>query len=313
MNDTADLEDFERLRGRLFGIAYRMMGTATDAEEILQDTWLRWQEADKTTVRNPDAYLAKIVTNLSIKQLTSARARRETYVGEWLPEPVLTGRSEFDALGPLDVVAERESVSFALLLMLERLTPAERAAYVLHEAFAYGYREVAELIGTSEANARQLSSRAGKKLAPERDSGPHREQPVDRAGWRKLVERFLAAARLGEIEELEQLLAADVVSRADSGGKVSAARNVLTGRNRVARYLSGGLERFGGDLDMYPAEANGGPALVAAGPDGVVVAICFLGIGPDGVTDVQFVMNPDKLAFATEQLSHIDGLSDLSW
>lgn len=307
-----ELDEFERLRGRLFGIAYRMTGTATDAEEILQDAWLRWQEADRSTVRNPDAYLAKIVTNLSIKQLTSARARRETYVGEWLPEPVLTGRSEFDALGPLDVVAERESVSFALLLMLERLTPAERAAYVLHEAFAYGYREVAELIGTSDANARQLSSRAGKKLAPEHGTETHREQPVDRAGWRKLVERFVAAARLGEIEELEQLLAADVVSRADSGGKVSAARNVLTGRNRVARYLSGGLQRFGGDIDVYAAEANGGPALVAAGPDGVV-AICFLGVGPDGVTDVQFVMNPDKLAFATEQLSHIDGLSDLSW
>jgi RNA polymerase sigma-70 factor (ECF subfamily) len=306
----SDLDDFERLRGRLFGIAYRMTGTATDAEEILQDAWLRWQEADRSTVRNPDAYLAKIVTNLSIKQLTSARVRRETYVGEWLPEPVLTGRSEFDALGPLDVVAERESVSFALLLMLERLTPAERAAYVLHEAFAYSYREVAELIGTSEANARQLASRAGKKLAPE--AGTRRDQPVDRAGWRKLVERFLAAARLGEIEELEQLLAADVVSRADSGGKVSAARNVLTGRNRVARYLSGGLQRFGGDIEVYPAEANGGPALVAAGPVGVV-AICFLEIGPDGVSDVQFVMNPDKLAFATRQLSHIEGLSDLSW
>ncbi|MGZ0146256.1 RNA polymerase sigma factor SigJ [Kribbella sp. WER1] len=300
------MDDFERVRGRLFGIAYRMTGTATDAEEIVQDAWLRWQDVDRTAVRDAEAYLAKTVTNLSIKQLTSARARRETYVGQWLPEPVLTG--QFDALGPLEVVAERESVSFALLLMLERLTPAERAAYVLHEAFAYGYRDVAELIGTSEANARQLASRAGKKLAAE----PRREQPVDRAGWRKLVERFIAAARLGEIEELEQLLAADVVSRADSGGQVSAARNVVTGRDKVARYLSGAVQRFGGGIEAYLTEANGGPALVAAGPDGVV-AIAFIAVGVDGVTHVEFVMNPDKLAFATGQLSQIGGLSGLGW
>ncbi|TDO55384.1 RNA polymerase sigma-70 factor (ECF subfamily) [Kribbella sp. VKM Ac-2571] len=301
------MDDFERLRGRLFGIAYRMTGTATDAEEILQDAWLRWQDADRATVRDPNAYLAKIVTNLSIKQLTSARARRELYVGQWLPEPVLTG-SGFDELGPLEVVSERESVSFALLLLLERLTPAERAVYVLHEAFAYGYREVAELIGTSEANARQLASRAGKKLSAE---GP-RQQPVDNAGWRKLVERFIAAARLGEIEELEKLLAEDVVSRADSGGKVSAARNVLVGRDRVARYVSGALQRFGGGIEAHLAEANGGPALLAVGPGGIV-AICFIGVGPDGVTDLQFVMNPDKLTFAVAQLSHIEGLPDLTW
>ena len=256
------MDDFERLRGRLFGIAYRMLGTATDAEEILQDAWLRWQGVDHATVRDPDAYLAKVVTNLSMKELTSARVRRETYVGEWLPEPVLTGRAEFDALGPLEVVAERESVSFALLLLLERLTPAERAAYVLHEAFAYGYREVAELIGTSEANARQLASRAGKRIA----AGPRRDQPVDRAGWRKLVERFLAAARLGEIEELEQLLAADVVSTADGGGKVIAARNAIAGRDRVARYLIGTLQRFGAGIEAALAEANGGPHWLPSAP-----------------------------------------------
>ncbi len=302
------MDDFERLRGRLFGIAYRMLGTATDAEEIVQDAWLRWQGADRSTVRDPAAYLAKVVTNLSMKQLTSARVRRETYVGEWLPEPVLTGRAEFDALGPLEVVAERESVSFALLLLLERLTPAERAAYVLREAFAYSHREVAELIGTTEATARQLASRAGRRLAAE----PRRDQPVDRAGWRNLVERFLAAARLGEIEELERLLAADVVSTADGGGKVVAARNPVAGRDRVARYLIGTLQRFGAGIEPHLAEANGRPALIAVGPEGVV-AICFVDVGPDGVTDLRFVMNPDKLAFAAAQLSRIGGLPDLSW
>ncbi|MFI6826267.1 RNA polymerase sigma factor SigJ [Kribbella sp. NPDC050241] len=302
------MDDFERLRGRMFGIAYRMMGTATDAEEILQDAWLRWQAADQDSVRDPDAYLARVVTNLSIKQLTSARARRETYVGEWLPEPVLSGRAEFDELGPLDVVAERESVSFALLLVLERLTPAERAAYVLKEAFGYSHREVAELIGTTEINARQLTSRAAKRIAAE----PRRDQPVDRAGWRELVERFIAAARLGEIEELEKLLAGDVVSRADGGGKVIAARNALVGKERVARYLVGVIERFGGGIEAGFAEANGRPALVALGPNGVH-AVCFIEFGAEGITDLRLVMNPDKLTFAGRQLSRIDGLPDLSW
>ncbi|MFC6156976.1 RNA polymerase sigma-70 factor [Kribbella jiaozuonensis] len=295
------MDDFERLRGRLFGIAYRMTGTATDAEEILQDAWLRWQDADRTSVRDPDAYLAKTVTNLSIKQLTSARARRELYVGEWLPEPVLTGR--FDAL---EVLAERDSVSFALLLLLERLTPAERAAYVLHEAFGYSHREVAELIGTTDANARQLLSRARKRVATER------RHPVDRARWRELVDRFLAAAQSGEIEQLERLLAEDVVSTADGGGKVIAARNSVVGRTMVARYLIGTLQKFGAGFVLRFAEANGEPALVAEGPDGLM-AVCFLEAGPQGVTNLRFVLNPDKLAFAAAQVSHIGGLSDLSW
>jgi RNA polymerase sigma factor (sigma-70 family) len=302
------VDDFERLRGRMFGIAYRIMGTATDAEEILQDAWLRWQATDQDSVRDPDAYLARVVTNLSIKQLTSARARRETYVGEWLPEPVLSGQAEFDELGPLDVVAERESVSFALLLVLERLTPAERAAYVLKEAFGYSHREVAELIGTTEVNARQLASRAAKRIAAE----PRRDQPVDRAGWRELVERFIAAARLGEIEELERLLADDVVSRADGGGKVIAARNALVGKDRVARYLVGVIDRFGGGIEAGFAEANGRPALVAFGPNGVH-AVCFIEFGAEGITDLRLVMNPDKLTFAARQLSRMEGLPDLSW
>ncbi|TCC21282.1 RNA polymerase sigma-70 factor [Kribbella sindirgiensis] len=302
------MEDFERLRGRLFGIAYRMTGTATDAEEILQDAWLRWQDADRATVRNPDAYLAKVVTNLSIKQLTSARARRELYVGEWLPEPVLTGRSEFDALEPLEVVAQRDSVSFALLLLLEALTPAERAAYVLHEAFGYSHREVAELIGTTDANARQLLSRARKRVTTDSP----RRQPVDRAGWREFVGRFLAAAQSGEIEQLERLLAEDVVSTADGGGKVIAARNPVVGRTLVARYLIGTLQKFGVGFVLRFAEANGEPVLVAESPDGLM-AVCFVEAGPQGVSALRFVMNPEKLAFAAAQVSQIGRLSDLSW
>lgn len=302
------MDDFERLRGRLFGIAYRMMGTAADAEEIVQEAWLRWQGVDQDTVKDPDAYLAKIVTNLSIKQLSSARVRRETYVGEWLPEPVLTG-GRFEELGPLDVVAERDSVSMALLVVLERLTPAERAAYVLREAFAYSYRDVAELIGTSEANARQLVSRASKRVAAE----PRRQRRVDRKEWHRLVERFIAAAQQGELAELEALLAEDVVSRADGGGKVFAARNALTGRERVARYLVGALQKYGEGLEVRFGEANGQPTFLAVSPRGVE-AVCFVDFGDDGgVTDLRFVMNPDKLTFAAAQLSRIGGLSDLPW
>jgi RNA polymerase sigma-70 factor (ECF subfamily) len=269
------VDDFERVRGRLFGIAYRMLGTATDAEEIVQEAWLRWQGVDQETVKDPGAFLAKVVTNMSIKQLTSARVRRETYIGEWLPEPVLTGRPQFDDLGPLEVVAERESVSFALLLLLERLTPAERAAYVLREAFAYSHREVAELIGTSEANARQLASRAAKRVAAE----PPRERPVDPGEWRKLVERFIAAAQLGEIG---------------------------------ARYLIGVLERFGAGIEPRFGAANGRPALVAVSPEGVE-AVCFFEFTGDQVSDLRLVMNPDKLTFAVGQLSRIGGLRDLGW
>ncbi|GAB2641738.1 RNA polymerase sigma-70 factor [Kribbella swartbergensis] len=305
---TDGLTAFQRVRGRLFGIAYRMLGTATDAEEIVQEAWLRWQGVDRETVKDPGAYLAKVVTNLSIQQLTSARVRRETYLGEWLPEPVLTGRPEFGELGPLDVVAERDSVSFALLLLLERLTPAERAAYVLREAFGYSHREVAELIGTTEANARQLASRAARRVAAE----PKRERRVDPAEWRKLVERFVAAAQLGEVGELEKLLAEDVVARADGGGKVVAARNALTGRERVARYLIGVVERFGAGIEPRIAEANGRPALVAVSADGVE-AVCFVEFGDDGVSELRFVLNPDKLGFAVGQLSRIGGLPDLGW
>nr|WP_275402465.1 RNA polymerase sigma factor SigJ [Streptomyces sp. SID13031] len=300
------MEVFQEHRGRMFGIAYRMLGLAVEADEVLQDAWLRWQSVDHRSVKEPGAFLAKTVTNLCLNQLTSARARRETYVGEWLPEPILTG-GKLDDLGPLDEVAQRESVSFALLTLLEKLTPAERAAYVLREAFAYSHREVAELIGTTEANARQLHSRARKRVGADRES-----RPVDPGQWRALVERFLAAAQLGDIGGLETMLAAEVVSRADSGGKVNAARNPVIGRDRVARYLIGVLERFGAGILPYFGHANGAPAIVAVGPDGVR-AVVFLTFDGDELTSLELAMNPDKLSRVDEQLSRIGGVSGLGW
>lgn len=290
----------------MFGIAYRMLGSASEADEVLQDAWLRWQSVDHRTVREPAAFLAKTVTNLCLNQLTSARARRETYVGPWLPEPVLTG-GELDDLGPLDEVAQRESVSFALLTVLEKLTPAERAAYVLREAFAYSHREIAELIGTTEDNARQLHSRARKRVVAD-----HRTQRADPGHWRTLVERFLAAAQLGDLAGLESMLAADVVSRADGGGKVTAARNPITGRDHVARYLIGALQRFGEGVLPYFAHANGEPVIVAVGSDGVR-AVVFLEFAGDELSGLELAMNPDKFGHVERQLSRIGGVSGLGW
>jgi RNA polymerase sigma factor (sigma-70 family) len=298
------LEVFEEHRGRMFGIAYRMLGTVTDAEELLQDAWLRWQGVDHREIAEPAAFLAKTVTNLCLNQLTSARARRETYPGEWLPEPILTGAPQS---GPLELVAAGESVSFALLRLLELLTPAERAAYVLRDAFGYSHQEVAELIGTTEINARQLHSRARKRIAASEQG-----RPVDAAHWRKLVERFLAAARLGDIAGLEALLADDVVSRADGGGKVNAARRPVHGREKVAKYLVGVLERFGAGILPYYGEANGEPVLVAADADGLR-AICFFRFAGDELIGLELVMNPDKLTGAAGQLSRMDGLPGLGW
>ena len=308
---TAVLVEFQEQRPRLFGIAYRLLGTVTDAEEVLQDAWLRWQGVDHAGVSDPAAFLARTVTNLCLNLLTSARVRRETYAGEWLPEPVLTG-ARLDDLGPLELTAQRESVSFALLMVLERLTPAERAAYVLREAFAYSHREVADLIGTTESNARQLHSRARKRVTTEQQAGSRHGRPVDPKQWRVLVERFLAAARLGDVAGLEALLAEDVVSRADGGGKVVAARKPVEGRERVARYFIGALQRFGAGIVPYLGEANGEPALVAVDPEGLR-AVCFIRFDGDRLSSLELVMNPDKLGYAEKQLSRIGGLSGLGW
>lgn len=299
--DEPGIAVFQQHRGRMFGIAYRMLGTVTEADDVLQEAWLRWQTVDPAGVKEPAAFLAKTVTNLCLTHLTTARARRETYVGEWLPEPVLTGPDL------LELAEQRESVSFALLKVLEHLTPAERAAYVLREAFAYSHREVGDLIGTTEANARQLHSRARKHVAT-----TQRARPVDANHWRALVERFIAAAQLGDVDRLAELLAADVVSRADGGGKVHAARNPVAGRDRVARYLLGILERFGTGLVLTFGEANGEPVIVAVDTDGIR-AVCIFEFDGDLLTDLDLVMNPDKLGLAAAQLSRIGGLSSQGW
>ncbi|MFJ2772618.1 RNA polymerase sigma-70 factor [Streptomyces sp. NPDC087300] len=289
--------EFESHRPRLFGLAYRMLGSAQEAEDAVQDAYLRWNGARRADIGQPAAWLAKVVTNLCLNRLTSARARREEYVGTWLPEPVLTAGG---ALGPLESAERRDAVSMALLVVLERLTPTERAVYVLREAFAYGHREIAEVLDTSEANSRQLYRRAARAVS----EGRARFEPEPRLRG-EFVETFLAAARDGDVAGLEKLLAADVTWWGDGGGKVSAARRPVLGREKVVRFLVGGMRTFGAAMDFSYAEVNGAPAVLAR-VEGTLVGTASFELSDDGaVVGVRAVVNPDKLAFAERQLASV--------
>ncbi len=279
MSGSADV--FQQHRGRLFGIAYRMLGSVAEAEDVVQDAWLRWDRND-TAVENPGAFLATIVTRLSLTALDSARVRRETYIGPWLPEPVST--EDDPTLG-----AERaEALSLAVLLLLERLSPAERAAYVLHEAFDYPYRRIAEILETSEANARQLATRARAHLARERDAS------VTRQERERLLSAFIAAADNGDLDVLESVLAEDVVAIADGGGLAQAARRPVLGRDRVASFLAGVRRKNADRFALYPVDVNGEPGFGLIF-DGQPAGLGTVEVGPGGITRILIVRNPEKL------------------
>lgn len=274
---------FEDHRGRLFGIAYRMLGEVGLAEDVVQNAWLRWNAADRDAVAEPGAYLATIATRLAIAELTSAHARREVYVGPWLPEPVDT------TADPLLGAERGEALSMAVLVLLERLSPAERAAFVLHEAFDYPHARVAEVLETTEANARQLFSRAKKHL----DAG--RARAVSPAERERLLGAFLAAAEAGDVAALESVLASDVVSISDGGGQVLAARKEIGGPERVAHFLLGVLSKYGRGIVPVAVEVNGEPAMLGL-RDGVPAALCSVEAGADGIHRVFIVLNPTKLS-----------------
>ena len=231
---VGEVEVFERSRGRLEAIAYRLLGSAGDAEDAVQDTFLRWQAAEREVIRTPEAWLTKALTNICLNQLTSARARRESYVGQWLPEPILDGDR---MLGPAETVEQRDSVSFAVLTLMERLPANERVVYVLREAFGYAHGEIADMLDISESNSQQLLRRARQHLA----TGPARVE-IDRVAARKIVEEFLAAALSGETGPLVRLLTDDAVSVADGGGQVPARTTPVVGALAIARFLRGALK-----------------------------------------------------------------------
>jgi RNA polymerase sigma-70 factor (ECF subfamily) len=282
-----DLEEaaavFTSLRPRLFGIAYRMLSSATDAEDLVQEVWLRWQLCDRGAVVNPPAFLATTMTRLAVNALRLARVRRETYIGPWLPEPVDTSADPY--LG-----AERDAaLEFAALLLMDRLKPNERAAYVLREAFEYRYDEIANILRSNEPAVRQLVSRARKRMASER------HPPVSSAAQRELLTAFIAAARNGDMAALERLFAADVTSVSDSNGMARAARRPVTGLARVVRFLNGISASFWDDVEVQWANTNGRTSAVVR-RGGAVRAVLTVSATADGIDQVLWMMNPEKIA-----------------
>ncbi|MFF4779194.1 RNA polymerase sigma factor SigJ [Microtetraspora fusca] len=301
MHLTADdVDRFEASRPRLEAIAYRLLGSAAEAEDAVQETFLRWQAADVDRVEVPEAWLTKVLTNLCLNQLTSARARRETYVGQWLPEPLLAGDP---MLGPADTAEQRESVSYAVLTLMERLSPNERAVYVLREAFDCPHREIAEILDITEAASQQIFHRAKKHVA----DGKVRTE-VDEAAARRIVEEFLAAATSGKTEPLVRLLTEDAVAIGDGGGKVPARFKAFEGAVAVAKFLRGLFKPseakralVGGSPEVYAWIANGDPAVVAVVGGRVVGVMCLEVTAEGHLTGFRNQVNPDKLERATAQ------------
>lgn len=294
-----ELEAFEGFRPRLEAIAYRLLGSAAEAEDAVQEAFLRWEAADRAQIRVPEAWLTRVLTNLCLTQLKSARARREVYVGQWLPEPVLGGDP---MLGPADTAEQRDSVSTAVLVLMERLTPNERAVYVLREAFAYSHAEIAELLDITEVGSQQIFHRAKQHLATVRD----------RSVARQVVEEFLAAATSGRTEPLIQLLTSDAMGVGDGGGKVPARTRPFFGAEAVAKFLRGLFKpaeakraALGGSPDIYAWTANGSPALVAV-VDGELIGVMTLEATGDGIAAVLSQVNRDKLARAARQWAASD-------
>jgi RNA polymerase sigma-70 factor (ECF subfamily) len=291
---TTSADEFESHRPRPFGLAYRMLGSVEEAEDAVQDAYLRWSATDAIAVHRPGAWLAKVVTNLCLNRLASARARRELYPGPWLPEPMVTSGGTLD---PPESAERRKAVSIALLVLLERLTPAERAVYVLREAFPYGHREIAEVLELSEANCRQLYRRAVRRVAA---PGARFEAAPKRQA--RLVKSFLTAARQGDLAGLEKPLATDVTWWSDGGGKVTAARRPIEGREKVIRFLAGAFEGFAVHVDLSIEEINGSARLVARDGARIVEVVAFQ--ARDGLlTCVRAVVNPDKLESVGRQLA----------
>ncbi|MFF3512466.1 RNA polymerase sigma factor SigJ [Streptomyces sp. NPDC002573] len=299
-----DVDRFEASRSRLEAIAYRLLGSASEAEDAVQETFLRWQAADVDRIEVPEAWLTKVLTNLCLNQLTSARARRETYVGQWLPEPLLAGDP---MLGPADTAEQRESVSYAVLALLERLSPGERAVYVLREAFAYSHREIAEILDLTEAASQQIFHRAKKHVA----AGEARTE-IDEAAARRIIHEFLAAATTGRTEPLVRLLTQDAVSIGDGGGKIPARAKAFEGAVAVAKFMRGLFKPskaksalVGGSPELYATTANGDPAVVAV-VDGRVVGVMCLEITTEGIAAFRNQVNPDKLDRATRRWAATD-------
>jgi RNA polymerase sigma-70 factor (TIGR02957 family) len=292
-------DTFEELRPIAFSIAYRMLGSVSEAEDVVQEAFLRLHRArdEGQRIESPRAYLSTVVTRLAIDQLRSARARRETYVGEWLPEPLVTSPDE----DPARHAEMADSLSLAFLVLLENLSPEQRAVFLLREVFDYPYVRIAEIVGKSEANVRQLAVRARRHVEEGRSRFDASREERD-----ELARSFFAAARDGDLEALEALLAQDVVLHGDGGGKVPALARPLHGRARVARTLLAWVRstaRFGG-ASLRPVDVNGQPGAMTFDPEGRLINVLALDIAEGQIQAVRSVVNPDKL-------QHLGPVADL--
>ncbi len=293
MSETlrSHLTTFQQHRPLLLSLAYRMLGSVTEAEDILQDAYLRFQSAPLSGVESPKAYLSTVVTRLCLNQLTSARSQRETYVGPWLPEPILSaGHPELTS--PETRVIEYDSISLAFLVLLERLTPAERAVLLLREVFDFEYDEIAGILEKSEAACRKLFSRAKDGIAADRP-----RFQVSPEEHRRLLEEFMRAAGSGNLDGLMTLLAEDVTFWADSGGKVrGAALQPVRGRASVARFIIGVTARFTpAGAQFAVADVNGKPTLLIRYPDGTPAIVVSIEVGQASIHNIWAIANPDKL------------------
>lgn len=276
---------FEQERDRLFGLAYRMTSSVMDADDVVQESWVRFDRAlgRGEDIENPAAFLTTVATRLSIDRLRSASKKRENYVGPWLPEPILTDRD------PAHIVEIDESVRLGFLHVLDRLGPVDRAVFLLHDIFDFTYHEVSGVVGRTEANCRQIARRARERVRADRKPSPL-ASPSDRA----LLDAVLVAAFMGDHEALEAMLAADVTLVSDGGADVRAARNVITGPYRLARFIIGINNRNGSGYEWHPAWVNGGVA-VAVTVDGVLDQVWEIEFADGLVQSVHAVSNPDKL------------------
>ncbi|MFC5948018.1 RNA polymerase sigma-70 factor [Pseudonocardia lutea] len=271
-------------RNLLFTVAYEMLGSAADAEDVLQETWLRWAEVDLDTVRDRRAYLVRITTRQALTRLRTLGRRKESYVGPWLPEPLLTSPDVAEDVELAD------SVSMAMMLVLETLTPTERAVFVLREVFDLGYDEIADAVGRSPAAVRQIAHRAREHVAARRPRGV-----VTPAETRDALDAFRRAVETGDLQGLLDLLAPDVVLVGDGGGVKQAVLRPVVGADKVARLLTAGLNRVGASASVEPAEVNGCPALVLR-LDGELDSVVALRIDDGLVTGLYAVRNPEKLS-----------------
>ncbi|MEO1061522.1 MAG: RNA polymerase sigma factor SigJ [Actinomycetota bacterium] len=280
----SDVDGFAEERDRLFGLAYRMTGSVADADDVVQEAWIRWQAADRTTIRTPGAWLTTVTTRLALDRLRSAQRRRERYVGPWLPEPLLTDD------GPADVVEQAETLTLGFLCVLDRLDPRERAAFLLHDVFGHPFAEVADTLELTAANARQIASRARRKVRDEERSGRSSSEDADR-----LVDAFLRAVIAGEEESLVELLAEDVVVVSDGGPNRHAARRPVEGVQRVIRFLVNIARRIPEGSEIVRTTINDTPGVIVHRPGESPVVLAF-DVEDDRIVTIRGMLNPDKVA-----------------